>query len=128
MRSQHLTQSGVQQVGGGMVATRRVSDARIDLRGDDIPMGARIFSIADTLDAITSDRPYRAAQTIQVAREEIERFSGRQFDPEVVRVFLDMPDTIWEDLRKEINSQIYRFTYPIKPIAVLAAAAPGKTQ
>jgi HD-GYP domain-containing protein (c-di-GMP phosphodiesterase class II) len=71
------------------------------------------------LDAITSDRPYRAAQTIAVARDEVERFSGRQFDPEVVRVFLQMPDTIWEDLRKEINSQIYRFTYPIKALPVL---------
>ena len=56
-----------------------------------------------------------------MAREEVERFSGRQFDPEVVRVFLEMPDTIWEDLRKEINSQIYKFTYPIKSIPVMAA-------
>jgi len=91
------------------------------LSGSNIPLGARIFSIADTLDAITSDRPYRAAQSIQVAREEVERFSGRQFDPDVVRVFLEMPDTIWEDLRKEINSQIDHFSYPMKPIAVLAA-------
>lgn len=91
------------------------------LKGEDIPLGARIFSIADTLDAITSDRPYRAARSISVAREEVKRFSGRQFDPEVVRVFLDMPDTIWEDLRKEIDSQIYRFTYPIKSIPILAA-------
>src|SRR5882672_5961269 len=88
------------------------------LRSEQIPLGARIFSVADTLDAITSDRPYRAAQSIAVARDEVERFSGRQFDPEVVRVFLDMPETIWEDLRKEINSQIYRFTYPIKPLQV----------
>jgi HD-GYP domain-containing protein (c-di-GMP phosphodiesterase class II) len=90
------------------------------LSGQDIPLGARIFSIADTLDAITSDRPYRAAQSIQVARAEVERFSGRQFDPEMVRVFMEMPDTIWEDLRKEINSQIDHFSYPIKPIQVLA--------
>src|SRR5437660_7339579 len=96
------------------------------LRGDEIPIGARIFSIADTLDAITSDRPYRAAQSIQVAREEVERFSGRQFDPDVVRVFLDMPDTIWEDLRKEINSQIDHFTYPMKQVAMLAATT-GRT-
>ncbi len=89
------------------------------LHGEEIPMGARIFSIADTLDAITSDRPYRAARPISVAREEVKRFSGRQFDPEVVRTFLDMPDTIWEDLRKEIDSQIYRFTYPIKSIPIL---------
>jgi putative nucleotidyltransferase with HDIG domain len=92
------------------------------LSGSNIPMGARIFSIADTLDAITSDRPYRAARSIQVAREEVERFSGRQFDPEVVRVFMEMPDTIWEDLRKEINSQIDHFSYPIKPFSVLAAS------
>src|SRR6266699_88369 len=72
------------------------------LKGEEIALGARIFSVADTLDAITSDRPYRAAQSIAVARDEVERFSGRQFDPEVVRVFLDMPETIWEDLRKEI--------------------------
>ncbi|HKE30128.1 MAG TPA: HD domain-containing phosphohydrolase [Candidatus Angelobacter sp.] len=93
------------------------------LRGDDIPLGARIFSVADTLDAITSDRPYRAAQTIAAAREEIIRFSGRQFDPEVVRVFLQMPDTIWEDLRKEINQQSYRFTYPIKAVPAIATAS-----
>jgi putative nucleotidyltransferase with HDIG domain len=91
------------------------------LHGDQIPMGARIFSVADTLDAITSDRPYRAAQSIAVAREEVERFCGRQFDPEVVRIFMGMPETIWDDLRKEINSQIYKFTYPIKSIPVLAA-------
>ena len=89
-------------------------------------MGARIFSIADTLDAITSDRPYRAAQTIPVAREEIKRWGGRQFDPDVVRVFLDMPDTIWGDLRKEIDSQIDHFTYPMKQVAMLAATS-GRT-
>ena len=92
------------------------------LRGNDIPLGARIFSVADTLDAMTSDRPYRAAQSVAAAREEIIHWSGRQFDPEVVRVFLQMPDTIWEDLRKEINQQSYRFTYPIKAIPAIAAA------
>jgi putative nucleotidyltransferase with HDIG domain len=81
------------------------------LRGDEIPLGARIFSIADTLDAITSDRPYRAAQTLEAARAEIKRCSGSQFDPEIVEVFLRMPDNIWEDLRREIDAQIYRFTY-----------------
>lgn len=81
------------------------------LAGDEIPLGARIFAIADTLDAITSDRPYRPAQSLGAAREEIERWSGRQFDPEVVQVFLSMPQNIWEDLRKEIDSHIYRFSY-----------------
>jgi putative nucleotidyltransferase with HDIG domain len=81
------------------------------LKGEEIPLGARIFSVADTLDAITSNRPYRPAQSLSAARAEIEIWSGRQFDPEVVRVFLRMPDNIWEDLRREIDSQVYRFSY-----------------
>jgi len=81
------------------------------LKGEGIPVGARLFSVADTLDAITSDRPYRPAQTVQAAREEIERWSGRQFDPDVVKTFMGMPANIWEDLRKQIDSQVYRFAY-----------------
>jgi putative nucleotidyltransferase with HDIG domain len=81
------------------------------LKGEEIPLGARLFSVADTLDAITSDRPYRAAQTLTAAREEIRRWSGRQFDPEVVAMFLSMPENIWGDLRKEIDAQIFRFAY-----------------
>jgi len=80
------------------------------LKGEQIPLGARIFAIADTLDAITSDRPYRAAQSIQAAREEIQRWSGRQFDPNIVDVFQSMPESIWRDLRREIDSQIHRFS------------------
>ncbi len=75
------------------------------LRGEGIPLGARIFSIADTLDAITSDRPYRPAQSLTAAREEIQRWTGRQFDPEVVKTFLSMPENIWADLRREIDAQ-----------------------
>ncbi|HEX6822961.1 MAG TPA: HD domain-containing phosphohydrolase [Candidatus Sulfotelmatobacter sp.] len=81
------------------------------LRGDEIPIGARIFSVADTFDAITSDRIYRRAQSYAAARTEIQKFSGRQFDPEIVKVFLEMPDNIWDDLRKEINDRRYRVTY-----------------
>jgi len=75
------------------------------LKGDQIPLGARIFSIADTLDAMTVDRPYRRAQSFDAARKEIELWSGRQFDPAIVKVFLDMPDNIWQDLRRDINEQ-----------------------
>jgi cyclic di-GMP phosphodiesterase len=81
------------------------------LRAQEIPLGARIFSIADTLDAITCDRPYRKAQSLDAARAEIKRCSATQFDPDIVEIFLRMPDNIWEDLRREINDQIYRFTY-----------------
>jgi putative nucleotidyltransferase with HDIG domain len=96
------------------------------LQGDEIPLGARIFSVADTLDAITSDRPYRAAQPIAAARKEIKRCVGQQFDPEVVRVFLEMPDSIWEDLRKEINSQIYIMS-PLTSAKELTHALPTPT-
>jgi cyclic di-GMP phosphodiesterase len=81
------------------------------LKGEEIPLGARIFSVADTLDAITSDRPYRPAQTVAAAREEIKRWSGRQFDPLVVQTFLAMPENIWTDLRTEIDAQIHPFAY-----------------
>lgn len=79
------------------------------LKGDEIPLGARIFSVADTLDAMTSDRPYRAKLPLSVAREEIHRWAGRQFDPQVVKTFLEMPENIWDDLRKGIDEQIHRF-------------------
>jgi putative nucleotidyltransferase with HDIG domain len=78
------------------------------LKGEQIPLGARIFAIADTLDAITSDRPYRAAQSFQAAQEEIVRWSGRQFDPEIVKLFVSMPPNIWRELREEINRDLYK--------------------
>src|SRR5579862_4867793 len=81
------------------------------LKGEQIPLGARMFSVADTLDAITSDRPYRPAQSLTAARDEIKLWSGRQFDPDVVKVFLDMDQNIWPDLRKEVNAQVQRFAY-----------------
>ncbi len=88
-----------------------------NLKGSDIPLGARLFAAADTLDAIMSDRPYRAAQPFSAAREEIVRWSGRQFDPDVVKVFLTIPESIWHDLRKEIDQQIYRFGYSQKMVS-----------
>jgi putative nucleotidyltransferase with HDIG domain len=79
------------------------------LKGEEIPLGARIFSVADTLDAMTSDRPYRAKLPLSAARDEIQKWSGRQFDPQVVKTFLEMPENIWDDLRKGIDEQITRF-------------------
>src|SRR3989442_9100517 len=75
------------------------------LKGEEIPLGARIFSVADTFDAITSDRVYRPKQTTDAARKEIQLWSGRQFDPRIVEVFLSMPDNIWEDLRRDIDKK-----------------------
>ena len=75
------------------------------LRGREIPVGARIFAIADALDAITSDRPYRQASDFDFARKEILRCSGTQFDPAVVEVFLKIPNELWQELRSEISGQ-----------------------
>jgi putative nucleotidyltransferase with HDIG domain len=61
------------------------------LRGGQIPLGARIFAIADTLDAMTSDRPYRRGVSFEEARAEIARCSGTQFDPACVDAFLAVP-------------------------------------
>jgi HD-GYP domain-containing protein (c-di-GMP phosphodiesterase class II) len=59
--------------------------------------------VADALDAMISDRPYRRALSIDHARTEIERCAGSQFDPEVVKVFLMMPATLWNELRENIG-------------------------
>ena len=63
------------------------------LARNEVHIGARIFAVADTLDAITSDRPYRKGTSFQNAIEEIARCSGTQFDPEVVKAFLDLGET-----------------------------------
>jgi len=79
------------------------------LKGEQIPLGARIFAVADTLDAITSDRPYRPAQGLEIAKKEIREFTGKQFDPKIVEVFLSMPDSIWLGLRRDVDQQVYGF-------------------
>jgi putative nucleotidyltransferase with HDIG domain len=80
------------------------------LRGNEIPVGARIFAVADAMDAITSDRPYRKARSFDEAREEILRCSGSQFDPNVVEVFLKIPNELWHELRAEINGDNRHFS------------------
>jgi putative nucleotidyltransferase with HDIG domain len=85
------------------------------LKGNEIPLGARIVAVANTLDSIASDLPYRPAQSLNAAREEIQRWSGRQFDPEIVKVFLEMPDKIWEDLRQEVVAQTQLSVPPTPP-------------
>ena len=83
------------------------------LKGDEIRQGAQIFAVADTLDAMTSDRPYRRASSYQSAREAISRGSGSQFDPRVVQVFLTIPQDTWPAIarnRMEIASLAAEFT------------------
>jgi putative two-component system response regulator len=61
------------------------------LRGEEIPLGARILAVADSFDAMTSDRPYRSAMDAEKAVAEIKKCAGTQFDPVVVRAFLKTP-------------------------------------
>jgi putative nucleotidyltransferase with HDIG domain len=74
------------------------------LKSEEIPLGARIFAIADSMDAMLSDRPYRKALPMSYAREEIQRCSGTQFDPKVVEVFLSIPELHWKELRESLGS------------------------
>jgi response regulator RpfG family c-di-GMP phosphodiesterase len=83
------------------------------MKGDEIPFGARIFAVADTLDAMTSDRPYRAALPLQAARDVIERGSETLFDPLVAAAFLRVPGETWETIAKQ--------TVTVQASSVLAA-------
>ncbi len=71
------------------------------LKGKDIPMEARIFSLSDALDAITSHRPYRKERDFKYAKNEIQKNSKTQFDPEVVDAFCSMELDKWEKIRYE---------------------------
>ena len=72
----------------------------LGLRGDTIPLGARIFAVADALDAMTFDRPYSKAVSYEAAGREIERCTSTHFDPAVVRTFLSIPEAIFAEIRR----------------------------
>ena len=74
------------------------------LRGEQIPLGARIISIANTLDAMLSDCPYRNALPMSRTREQIRRCANTQFDPKIVEVFLSIPENQWIELREKLGS------------------------
>ena len=76
------------------------------LTGEDIPLGARIFAVVDTFDAMTSDRPYRPALPIEVAVDEIRDFAGIQFDPRVSEAFLSLPVETWHEIRERVHNQV----------------------
>ncbi|HEX8491266.1 MAG TPA: HD domain-containing phosphohydrolase [Pyrinomonadaceae bacterium] len=72
----------------------------LGLRAEEIDMNARIFAVADAFDAMISDRVYRAGRPYEEAAEELERFAGRQFDPNVVAAFHRVPREDWDELRR----------------------------
>ncbi len=69
------------------------------LEGEAIPLPARIFAAVDTFDAMTSDRPYRPALSLETTRAEIARQSGKQFDPKVAAIVLQIDDQTWQRAR-----------------------------
>ena len=99
--------TSVEFLRGECLAVVRSHHERWDGRGypdgfarTDVPLGARLFAVADTLDAITSTRPYRAAQSWDLAVEEIVSESGKQFDPDVVDAFRECDGELRE-IRRE---------------------------
>jgi putative nucleotidyltransferase with HDIG domain len=85
------------------------------LKGDEIPIEARIFAVADTLDAVTSHRPYRPPRDFQAARLELEANAGRQFDPRIVEVFDRMDLVVWEKIRFETTRLMPPFDLSPRP-------------
>lgn len=77
------------------------------LNGEEIPLEARIFSVVDTLDAITSDRPYREGNTFEEAYREIEKAQGTQFDPHIVEAFLSVPQKKWQNIKERTKVGLY---------------------
>jgi response regulator RpfG family c-di-GMP phosphodiesterase len=92
------------------------------LKGEEIPLGARIFAVVDAFDAMTFDRPYSRAIPFAEAKAEIQRCAGTHFDPAVVRSFLRVPDAVLEEIRRQSLPPVP--TAPPAPPA-RARAAPG---
>lgn len=74
------------------------------LRGEQIPIGAAIFALCDTYDAITSDRPYRGGKSYEEAKAEIVKASGSQLNDKVVSAFLRIPEREWTGIREQNES------------------------
>ena len=73
----------------------------LGLHGEEIDICARIFSVADAFDAITSDRVYRKGKPYEAAALELDEWAGKQFDPEVVAAFHRVPPQDWQELHQQ---------------------------
>jgi hypothetical protein len=76
------------------------------LSGEAIPLGARIFAVADTFDAVTSHRPYSRARSYEEAKDIVIADSGKCFDPKVVDAFLRVPEEEWQKIRHSISATL----------------------
>ena len=75
----------------------------LGLSGEAIDIKARVFAVADAVDAVTSDRPYRRASSYEFASSELTRQAGTQFDPQVVQAFHEIPVEEWGEIRRRAN-------------------------
>lgn len=105
------------------------------LKGEEILLSARIFAVADTLDAITSNRPYRNASSFESAREIIHHCSGSQFDPQVVVVFLGIPEETWPAIarsQRQVTTLSSQYSLELavlsKGLGVVATHQPTKVK
>jgi HD-GYP domain-containing protein (c-di-GMP phosphodiesterase class II) len=74
------------------------------LKGEEIPLGARLCAVAEALDAMIIDQPYRRPLPLSHAREEIRRCSRVQFDPKVVEAFFSLPESLWVESLKSLGA------------------------
>ena len=86
------------------------------LKDHDIVIGARIFAIADTYDAMTTDRPYRKALSDQDAREEITRCNCSQFDPAIVEAFFNIAVDHWLQIKEDVAVHFKSYKEVIRPV------------
>ena len=100
----------------------------LGLRGEEIPLGARIFALADALDAMTFDRPYSRAISLEAAREEILRCAGTHFDPAVVASFMRIPLATFADIRlRSLSDRSPADAAALAVEAALSSIAPSLT-
>lgn len=92
------------------------------LHGEEIHIGSRIFAVADTLDAMTSDRPYRLGTSFANAMAEIARCGGTQFDPDVVKAFLDIGEAGLKKIRDDMLAR--KAAGPVDPSFLVASVTP----
>ena len=86
------------------------------LKGDDIPLIARVVTVADAFDAMTSDRPYRGKRPLAAALEEIGRGAGTQFDPTAADAFLTIPLVRLEQISRHLDLRSPALEPPISPL------------